>query len=101
MNSDILLKYENLSNTVKNIENSINNIEEIINGVNKSMLTFNDSDWTGNQKKKIDEEYMPYLKTLSNDYILYLKKHLNYLKRAIMMYQLSDKQLQEIIERGN
>ena len=87
MNNDVMLKYDALNDTIKKIENSIINIETTINNVQKEMLSFNENNWTGRQKEIIDDEFMPYLKTISTDYPSYLRERVKFLKKSIMLYQ--------------
>ena len=74
------------------IEQDIKDIEEIIKKINQVMLKLDDNFWHAKEKKKIDEEFMPYLQKFSDKYKLFLMKRLNFIKDAVIEYEELDKE---------
>ena len=76
-----------IDNTIATIERDINEISKILNNMYKAMLTLDETKWNTKEKKKIDEDFMPYLEKVSLKYPLYLKERLVLTKKAIKKYR--------------
>lgn len=84
--SDISLNYS-VDDTLNLIANDINNISEILNNIYNAVLTLDESKWNTKEKQKLDEEFLPYLKKISEKYPLYLNKRLVFAKNSINKYK--------------
>lgn len=82
-----------IDNTIATIERDINEISKILNNMYKAMLTLDETKWNTKEKKKIDEDFMPYLEKVSLKYPLYLKERLVLIKKAVNMYRITNKKL--------
>jgi len=81
-----------------NIENDINDISTIIANVYKAMLTLDDRKWKSKEKEKIDQEFVVYLKNISEKIPSNLTKRLNYAKLALEKHQEQDIANAKIVE---
>ena len=84
--SDISLNYS-VDDTLNLIANDINNISEILNNIYNAVLTLDESKWNTKEKKKLDEEFLPYLKKISEKYPIYLNKRLVFAKKSVNKYK--------------
>ena len=90
------INYEELSNKLNEIEKDILSIEEILKDVDKETESLNDEKiWKSPEKTKMDSDYIPYVKTVSVNAPMALRKHLNHLRNVLNIYQSTE---EEIIE---
>ena len=82
--------YQKLVEIINNIEKDIKNIEDNINNTYNAVDTLNDSKWNTKEKKKMDEEYLAYLKKIKDGYGKYLNRRLNTVKDAVNKYYATD-----------
>lgn len=87
--SDISLN-SSVEDIVKIIEKDISDISELLENVYSATLTLNETKWNTKEKKKIDEELLPYLQKISMKYPSYLSKRLYIVKEAIEKYNEVD-----------
>lgn len=80
-----------IDNTLLNIENDIKEIASILEESYKAMLTLDENRWKAREKERIDAEFVPYLKKISEKYPLYITSKLNIAKTAVETYRNLDK----------
>ena len=97
--SNISINYS-VDDTLLLIENDIQNISEILNNIYNAVLTLDESKWNTKERKKLDEEFLPYLKKLSEKYPIYLNKRLDFTKDAVRKYKeiniLQNKEVEDL-----
>ena len=93
-NNDNIKLQEPIDITISNIDKDIKNISEILDNIYKAVLTLNESKWNTKEKKKMEEEFIPYLKTISLKYPKYLNDRLKLLQNAVEKYRTLNKDLQ-------
>ena len=84
--SDISVKYS-VYDTLNLIAKDINNISEILNNIYNAVLTLDESKWNTKEKQKLNEEFLPYLKKISEKYPLYLNKRLEFARNSVNKYE--------------
>ena len=92
---------DTIDDTLVNIENDINEIASILQETYKAMLTLDEKKWKAKEKERIDEDFMPYLKKISEKYPIYLTNKLNYAKNAVKTYRELDKQISNLTQNLN
>ena len=78
-----------------NIDQDIKDIGDILNNVNNSVKTLTDRKWNTKEKRKMEQELMPYLEIMSNKYYNYLNERLIFVKKAVQEYIDKDTELQQ------
>lgn len=78
---------DSIDNTLINIDNNIHNISEILTNIYNAIMSLDETKWNTKEKKKIDEQLVPYVKMLSISYPKYLNKRLEFTKQAIQKYR--------------
>ena len=96
MSEERLNLTSNINTTIIEIGKDINEIKDILAEIYKAMLSLDESKWKSHEKDKIDEEFMPYLKKISEKYPLYLTKRLDFLKSSVERYQNLDKEISNL-----
>ena len=87
-----------IDSTISKLENDIKNISDILINIHEAVLTLDESKWNTKEKKKMEEEFLPYLEKISLKYPLYLNNHLSFLKDAIEKYRVLDNDYKKIVE---
>ena len=87
---NIALDSNGLSETISLLENDNNEIIEIIDKINKAIIDMDEKKWSAPNKKKIDEELLPYIDhqkmTITNE----LNNCISVLKYALNLYSNSN-----------
>ena len=91
--SDIKLQ-NSIDLTLSNIENDINNISDVLNNIYQAVLTLDETKWNTKEKKKMEEEFLPYLKKISTKYPIYLNNRLTFTRNSINKYKELNKEQQ-------
>ena len=83
---NISIDAQALENTFSEIEKDINELESILTNIYQATETLDDRKWFSNEKTKIDNEYVPYLKKVSEGAPLALRKQLKFARDALSKY---------------
>lgn len=84
---DINIDYNALRETYSQIENDINELEAILTNTYSATNTLDAKKWTSGEKQKMDSEYIPYLKKVSEAAPLALRNQLALARYALEKYE--------------
>lgn len=94
MDNNININYEGLSDKLDLIEKDIVEIEEILKQVEIATESLNNEKiWKAPEKTKMDSDYIPYVKKISINIPIALRKHLNHLRKVLNIYSSAETEL--------
>ena len=100
MGNDININYEGLSDKLDLIEKDILEIEDILKQVDIATTSLDDEKiWKAPEKTKMDSDYIPYVKKISKNVPLALRKHLNHLRKVLNIYTSAETELTNAINQ--
>ena len=98
VNIGIYNSNDQINRIFADINHGIKDIDDILNNVNKAVLTLNDKKWNTKEKRKMEQELMPYLDIMSKKYYNYLNYRLNFVKKAVQDHLDNDSGLKQEVE---
>ena len=99
MNNNININYEGLRNKIEIIESDITRIEDILKQVEIATTSIdNEKIWVSKEKTKMDSDYIPYVKRISINVPIALRKHLNHIRKALSKYEETEEEIVEVME---
>ena len=100
MDNNININYEGLSDKLDLIETDIVEIEEILKQIEIATTSLDDEKtWKAPEKIKMDSDYIPYIKKISKNIPLALRKHLNHLREVVNIYKTTESELTNYINQ--
>lgn len=93
--SDLNISESRLNNTIEALDNDISVINDILVKTVEGYKKLDEEKWVGPEKKKIDEEFLPYLEKISVKYPELLTSRSTFLKKARDTYKATDQQIKQ------
>lgn len=87
-----------LDENIEKLDENIREMETILKDTLQGYETLDENTWIGPEKKKLDDQFLPYLKKISIKYPELLNASSTFLKKSSITYQNLDKKLKEEID---
>ena len=84
---NLSLDAEALKDTLQLIENDIQELEEVLKNTYSATNTLDEQKWSSTEKRKLDSEYVPYLKKISEVVPLALRREVAFTRAALDKYE--------------
>lgn len=97
---DINIQYHELEAKILKLEEYNSKLEDIIKNINCKIKSLDENIWNSPEKKKLDEQFIPYIEKLEMNIGIYLKVNIDVLKKAVIAYQKSESNIKNQLKNS-